>query len=551
MEKKRWLVKSNGRILGPYSKDQVTDYLLRRELVLIDEISSPTGMWTLIRDQKDFSEIIKKLVIEDVNIGESTQVITAGSMTLTTTAELTAEESPSKVIEDQGDDEKKDLATEYVYEEKFSDKETFRVPLIVVSLLVVSALGLILYFKVLSLSEEKVEKYRTLLVEGGNLVHQGNFDKALIKYKEAYQLDSRVSDFHAYFGALLVRSGETVQARRVLEKLLRADPEAKDEVQLVLGLADLMDGDHEEAEKKFDEVLSPQLLQAKINKGLSLLQTGKYDEAYSLFMSLSSSWSENPLLFMLLAESRIHLWHEYGDKKYLTQSLIDLQEHILSASNYYQESLLIRAYLTFLIGDNKKADFLVKEMLSISPYQAISFKKDIFLDNSIMGWSLWGRWCQSVVDSVDELLVGQTLKAYCDFKNGSREQALKDIESVVEQNYGDPLSLSLYSFMLSELSDENQALVELDKALDSVSQYKLALSLKGHICEKVKDMSCVLESWSTLLQVDDNSLVGHAGLAKYYWFNGDTERSLQHYAKGVHLSDNYTPLLELFEKLDK
>ena len=552
MAKKQWLVKSNGRVLGPYSKDQIADYLFTRELVIIDEVCLPTGMWEFIRDQKDFSEIVEKLVVEEVNVSENTQILsTTDSITLSESVSEQMDESCDPVAGEPTDDKTEYITadeTEYVYK----DGEPSRVPLVVVSFFVILAFGFILYFKVLSLSEEKVKRYGALLVEGANLVHQGHFDEALIKYKEAYQLDSRTSDFHIDLGALLIRSGETVQARRVLEGVLIGDPEVKDEATLVLGLADLMDGNHGEAEKKFNEVLSSQFFLASMNKSLSFIQTGKYNEAYNLLKDLLSSQNADPLVFILLSQSRIHLWHKERDKSYLSQSLVDLRDHISSASNYYQESLLIRAYLHFLIGNKIETEFLVKRVLNTNPYQTMNFKTSVFIDNSMVaGWTVFGKWCQSIVDSMGTQMIGQALKAYCAFRDGSREQAFENIKSIVEQNPGDPLALSLYSFMLNELSDENKAFVELNKALELEPRYQLALSLRGHICETKKDMECALESWSELVRVDRNSLAGHTGLARYYLSKDETEKSIEHYEKGIHLAANYIPLLELAEKLGK
>ena len=553
MATKQWLVKSSGRILGPYSKDQIAEHLQKRNIVIIDEVSPPGGTWILIRDQESFADIIEKLVIEEVQVGDSTQVLSVTD-DFTDTEELPTRVSHNPLPSTHQSPPPSDHETpetEYIYE-GLTHKEPSRITIVLVSLLVISAICLTLYFKMLFLSEEKVENYGSLLVEGENLVQQGNLDKALVKYKEAYQLDSRVSDFHIHFGALLVRSGETVQARRILEAVLVNDPEMKNEVTLVLGLADLMDGDYTEAEVKFDKILSSHTLPTRINKSLSFIKTGKYQKAHALLQNLLSSQETiNPLVIILLVESRINLWHEQGNENNLHQSLSDLQKYISSQSNYYQESLFMQSYLYSLTGHSMEAESLIRKMLNVDPYQTVNFKENIFINRSLMDWTLLIKWCQPLVDSMNHPVLSHVLKSYCDFKDKNREAALNSIESFVRQNPKEPLALSLYSFILQELSDETKALVELNKALEIEPQNPLALSLRGHVCERSKNMECSLESWSKLVQVDKNSLVGHTGLARYYFFQGDKAKSAQHYKTALGLSTNYTPLLELVEKLGK
>ena len=220
MGKKQWLVKNNGKILGPYTKDEIEAHLFRREIVTIDEVVEPLGMWMLIRDHESFAKIVRKLVIEEVDLLENTKVLhnvdTEGYTKTLSISSSHHKEEPSK---GEAYDTGGEVGDEYIYADNYRSNDKSGLLILGVSFLVILSFATILYFKIASLSDRKIEKYRVLLVQGGDLVHQGKFDEALSMYQKAYQIDSRASDFHIHLGALLVRSGETVEARRLLEKL--------------------------------------------------------------------------------------------------------------------------------------------------------------------------------------------------------------------------------------------------------------------------------------------------------------------------------------------
>ena len=221
-------------------------------------------------------------------------------------------------------------------------------------------------------------------------------------------------------------------------------------------------------------------------------------------------------------------------------------------SAYYQELLLLKAYLSLLKGSVDDLDLSIKKALSVSPYQTRDFKKNIFISENIIYKSLWESWCQPLVKNVkkDEGL-SQILQSYCDFKSGRKEQGIEGIEEVVKEYYDNTLGLSLYGFMLIESSGEKKALVELDRALEINPQNQLALSLKASICEKLKRRDCVLSVWSKLIEVKPDSLVAHAGLALYYLQNEKRELAMEYYQKGLAISSDYIPLLEVEEMLNE
>ena len=323
----------------------------------------------------------------------------------------------------------------------------------------------------------------------------------------------------------MVQSGETVLARRVLDKLSVSTQDIDSEIQLVLGMADLVDGNAQDAQKHFQNVTSPNLLiSARANEALSLFQSKQYLQAYELLSKIISKYKSNPLLSALLLESKIYLWSEYKDDNYLKQITFDVgtTKDLPNESIYYQESLLMRAYLNILMGKPEGVGQLIRESLSVNPYQTMSFKKNIFVPENFMNQSLWEGWCPNLINAFvsDGISLAQMLLSYCEFKSGRREQGMGGMEDAVTEYHEDILALNLYAFMLSESSSEKRALEELKKSLSINPKHEMALIIKAHACEELRRTDCSFEAWSDLMKVNKNSLAAHAGLARYYLGNG-------------------------------
>lgn len=58
---KKWLVKSENKILGPYNFDQVVDLIRKKQITLIDEVRDPEVRWLYIRENSEFKNIVEEM----------------------------------------------------------------------------------------------------------------------------------------------------------------------------------------------------------------------------------------------------------------------------------------------------------------------------------------------------------------------------------------------------------------------------------------------------------------------------------------------------------
>lgn len=75
---KKWLVKSENKILGPYSFDQVEDLLLKKQISLIDEIRDTETRWLYIRENAEFQSVIGDIRQQLENKSEATKTVQSG-----------------------------------------------------------------------------------------------------------------------------------------------------------------------------------------------------------------------------------------------------------------------------------------------------------------------------------------------------------------------------------------------------------------------------------------------------------------------------------------
>ncbi len=70
---KKWLVKSENKILGPYHFDQIEDLLKKKQISLIDEIRDMDTRWLYIRENPSFKKVVDEIRRELENKMDSTK----------------------------------------------------------------------------------------------------------------------------------------------------------------------------------------------------------------------------------------------------------------------------------------------------------------------------------------------------------------------------------------------------------------------------------------------------------------------------------------------
>ncbi len=83
---KKWLIKSENRILGPFHFEQIEELLKKRQISLIDEVRDMDTRWLYIRENINFKAIVEEFRKEIESKSESTKTYQTLAKTNTNTA---------------------------------------------------------------------------------------------------------------------------------------------------------------------------------------------------------------------------------------------------------------------------------------------------------------------------------------------------------------------------------------------------------------------------------------------------------------------------------
>lgn len=72
---KKWLIKSNSKLLGPFTADQIEELLRKKQISLIDEIRDMESRWQYLRENKFFSKAIEQVRKEIDSKSEATKTV--------------------------------------------------------------------------------------------------------------------------------------------------------------------------------------------------------------------------------------------------------------------------------------------------------------------------------------------------------------------------------------------------------------------------------------------------------------------------------------------
>lgn len=89
---RKWMIKSENRILGPYSYDQIEDLLKKKQISLIDEVRDQDTRWMYVRESEALKAIVEEIREELANTDDHTKTYqTRTSQGFTKTGTVTQE----------------------------------------------------------------------------------------------------------------------------------------------------------------------------------------------------------------------------------------------------------------------------------------------------------------------------------------------------------------------------------------------------------------------------------------------------------------------------
>lgn len=572
-----WLVKSAGRVTGPHTAVEIAKLLKDKDISVVDEVSEPFRRWLMIRECQAFQAILDQLRASGSALDDITNI--TGSVTGSVTENLTGS-FDGDITEDIG--EFQNQMKEIVYEDvQESRRPTVKNPTLGrfqsagnidqhqirieaekssrwmwgLTLLVFLAVGVSIGLKkVMKPKPAAMAGFSSFAGLGLALYNDGDYSAALEILKKAHADDPERKDIWLPLALMLIQiDGQTVEARRLIQKVIDERVENAAVSYNAMALAHLNDGDTAKAAEniKKAEEGDRDFLPLKVNQGVVHLMTKEYDLARkSLNQALRGGMRDGAVITQF-AVAQVLTWRDSNEKTALGEALRVVSNHQRMSLDYQQELRLVQTYLEYLRGETTGLEPKFRRILDVDPQQSEDFRHPIHLSRQMADWGQLGQWCKQLSDVGGDAPEAAALGAVCEFKQGRAVQAQSLIEKAVNQAPRDSLLQAVYAAILRSAGFGGEASVALGRAVefDRRNENLLPVLLQARFCQERDDYDCAKTYWLKVLELEPKQPAAKIGMAQIYNAKGagaEAPRLLQEIGASA---PEYKPFLKMRRQL--
>ncbi len=545
----QWLIKSAGRILGPFKLTEVLSGLQLKHFSVMDEISMPYGRWVLIRDEVSLQEALKTLRKLD-DVGESTMTLTATSTRSVVFKDISDSRGggggsapPHFPLDGRtGRDNSLDVQMKAMMRKRSLMMRS----IVVFLLIVIAALGFFVFKK----NKLTVGAFDELTIQLSSLKNQGLFERALDLLNRAKLSDKNNLDIDTELA--LIQVGfyrQTVVARRTLEKSVQSVDDKNNGAAILTGIAltYLHEGDWKNANDMLQKAIakSPLFYPALFNKAVLNFKSGQFENSEKDFeIVIPKNGNDGDVILSSTLSSL-----EVARKGLMPVRILPvlnqmLDEYLKTNFAYEQELLIIQSYINNQLNKPKESALAIQKLLSGDLESGKNHKSELLFDRSLSHWKNLISYCQTVYESSPSEALFKSLWAYCNYRNGNDIEAKKIIDDVSMSQPTNPFIQYLKAYLLSQMGQLADAKASLNVSFGDQS-IKGNSVLKAKFCEKENNDNCALETYAQAIEKDPRLIYAYFGLAKLENKKGNKKAALDWINRGLSLSNTFIPLWDL------
>ncbi len=572
-KEKCWLVKSNGKILGPLSFDEMVDKVLTREIVVLDECIKNLGRWKFVRDEQQFVKAIEELRSHPP-LGEETKTegLSSNTQTITETADIDLDRTnigrydrkPTSNIVDADFKEYSTATDEKISDEpmkrygygsdsqlKSDVRKSSKNLWIFLALLLVA----LAYFVLEQKNKQKkgVDKnsFEYLSDSGLRAYRYGEYDKAFSLLSQGAEKRTTDVDLKLQLAPLFIRNNELTQAQRLLQEVLavRYQDDYSKQVNVGLGLTYLIDQDYSNAEKYFKSSLKVDgnYLPANFNMGMVSFFKNDTDAAINFFQKARDLGSAEAAL--MLAKTYIRKAKAGSNEKFYQMAANEIEKLINKSFDYRQKAFLMASYIAYLQNREIGIKSFADRFLSTDPQMDQDHVHSLLLYRDELSWDRLFDWCTQVYNSDRTSNRMLALYAICQYQAKKRIEGLKSFESATTGSKDDGLIFANFSYFLEQFNDPNRSGATLSLAMKSSGSEPLVQLIKARNCYKAKDLECAKRYFGQVSSLPAFVLPAKVGLAQVALQSGEESKASGLINDVRNISSNYAPGLRLSDEL--
>ena len=570
MSEERWLVKSSGRILGPFSLEELSQHLRARTLSIIDEVRDPVVRWGFIREHPMLKEVVKQLRAEDQNHSDATQSTFIGrTMTASVTESVAAERevtpNPGMVSSNFLSGQKGEArpinarernlgtgggARSYgsLNDQRFQNKIDKKRRLVknllwtVASLFAISAIGVFYY-----------QKHQRLLAQGQanqwlQVAHEqvrfGQSAKALEFINKANQGLKLSSEDQILRAELLLQvEGKASESMRLLSEVKNLqDPRVIREAGLARSLVYMKEQRWNEAAVELNSLLglNPNDEETRLNQALLEFYQGRIVTSMQMLNGLVESGYKNGEILILKGWLAL-AWPQKNDRSAkVDQVAEELRKNIESDFELHFEKNLMLANLKLQAGKKEEALKVITSMWNADPFDSRNFLQSLNVDSQILSWDRFFQICDNLAKTFPGQEPAFALDSICLYQRGDTSQALQKIDERRRQLSQSPLLAAVQALLYMNVGRGAEA-----RTLGQFTQEEVLGQLViGQLCQSEMDWACAEQAWNRVLSAAPQNPMAAYGLSVVAKQRGNENLVREQLRKAMILSPRYRPFLE-------
>ncbi len=577
---KVWLVKSATRILGPYSLTEISEFIMRRHVSILDEMKGPTQRWTYVRENPFLKEIIEAIRREQDSAKEDTvTTATQTSVTMTKTDLVLGDDftrtpvhisdSSSRSLDVSvpqmrdavrvGETNVSQVQPKAPSTKSYGASSARKRPSALKTILqsmVLGAVGLLvvaLALRYLGNYKQEVARdkiYQDSMLKAIKYRNIGLYDFALRDYNRASQIHAPDQEAQFQMAALLISSPSTsLQGRAIYEgalQTMRGSRDALVEAHTGIGLSywGIDDG---KVEGHWLEGLNQDVKNTNLLTDLAAFYLRK--KRFSDFDgTLAKIKTPQPLPTFLKGLGLIER-KDFSEES--QRSFEAAKDRTLAETPQLVSELeLLNVYLKF--RSKKLSDEDILGFVDQFPGLSRNFVRDPFLLWQIVNQDYLSELCQEVHDSLsknsDKEVLATLLLSRC-LMDAGRDFELSDkLKIVTTKEPSNPivLRMNIYSLFLMDRFDEARTMAQ-DKPEIQNDNILLVRSLS---CLKGNDLKCIQDLRTAALEMDAKNPYTPFLLASIHLKTGAKEEGYRVLKEGLLRFPGFEPMIELRDQLE-
>lgn len=539
---KKWLVKKNNVILGPFNKQEVHIKLQKEEFKYTDYASVPGQLfWGLLIGYEEFNDL------ESTNLDKILKAGLTITKTFTNTITSTKKLNTQEANEEQNitSDSKITNISHQKIEEKleqaysFNKQKKYLFWFMVVFTVIIGAF----VFKKISVNNDNDNTQLKYYDLGRDYFAAGNYKKAMQIWETTTNIKFNREGKKLFNTLRFVLKGDTSKINFLIKsynnknitQIIKASSQIKNDN--FLGAYNMY--------KQFLDNISLVQINKAVLSNVALLSAkikncSFFDQYENEFNNLGSYTN---LINFSYASCLLQL-DTVSDKQ--TKKIQNLLTKITKyPQNYYQEALVGLVYIKN--KNNQDVSPLIKNLLDTNPNLTNNYFYNIWVNKNIYSWQELLPFCKNIYSSHKENKLFISFYAYCLVRANNFELAQQFIKQAHIMDPKHALIKAVYAYITYaiNLKDKSAELLGDAISINMNNQYILPHILQAQFLTNNLDWEQVIFEWKKVLKNNPNSISGLGGLAyaKYHLHLYTEAQEYINQGFSIDKTKGYSPLL--------